>query len=140
MRLPHKFLQRGGPHGLHILEPHVIRHQRQDLFGLLIRKPQPPANLLRHFGAHFYVAIEADAAFGAVGRRERRRLAHIVQKSAPSQSGRNTGGKHFQHHQRVNPDVAFGMPLRFLLAADERNHLGQHLLDDAEVAGERESN
>ena len=30
-----------------------------------------------------------------------------------------------------------GMPLRFLFAADERKHLGHDLVDDSEIAGER---
>ena len=43
------------------------------------------------------------------------------------------------HHQRVNPDVALGMPLRFLRAADERVHLRPEPLDDAELQRERET-
>ena len=43
------------------------------------------------------------------------------------------------HHQRVHPDVAFGMPLGFLLAADERLQLGKQLVDDAELEREREA-
>ena len=42
-------------------------------------------------------------------------------------------------HQRVDPDVAFGVPFRFLRAADERTHLGEHAIDDAEVERQRES-
>ncbi len=42
-------------------------------------------------------------------------------------------------HQRVRPHVAFGMPLRLLLAADQRTHLGQHPIDDAEVERQREA-
>ena len=40
------------------------------------------------------------------------------------------------HHQRVRPDVAFRMPLRFLLAADERLQLRKQLVDDAEIERE----
>ena len=40
--------------------------------------------------------------------------------------------------QRVHPDVALGMPLGFLRAADERVQLGKQFLDDAEIQRERE--
>ena len=43
------------------------------------------------------------------------------------------------HHQRMDPHVAFGMPFGLLLAADERDHLGQYLFEKAEVTGESES-
>ena len=41
--------------------------------------------------------------------------------------------------QRVDPDVAFGMPLRLLRAADERLQLRKQPLDDAELEREREA-
>ena len=43
------------------------------------------------------------------------------------------------HHQRVDPHVALGMPLGILRAVVERHHLRQHLLDHAEVARQGES-
>ena len=43
------------------------------------------------------------------------------------------------HHERVRPDVAFGMPLRILRAVVERDHLGQQLFDHAQLARQREA-
>ena len=39
----------------------------------------------------------------------------------------------------MDPDVALRVPLRLLLAPDERTQFGKHLVDDAEVERERES-
>jgi hypothetical protein len=43
------------------------------------------------------------------------------------------------HHQRVHPDVPLGMPFGLLLAPDERLHLRQDLVDDAEIQRERKT-
>ncbi len=43
------------------------------------------------------------------------------------------------HHQRVDPDVAFRVPFRLLLAADQRPHLREYPIDHAEVERQRES-
>src|SRR5262245_22418220 len=50
-----------------------------------------------------------------------------------------TFARFIDDHQRVNPDVAFGMPLRLLLAADERVHFRPESFDHADVACEGES-
>jgi hypothetical protein len=34
----HKSLQRRRPHFLHVFKPHVVFHQRQNLFGMVIRE------------------------------------------------------------------------------------------------------
>ena len=79
-----------------------------------------------HARAHLDVAIEADPLRDA----ERRRLSDIVQQSAHRE--RNGGiAKMFQHHQRVDPDVAFGMILGGLLDALHSRHLGKDLLQQA---------
>src|SRR5262249_24514814 len=44
------------------------------------------------------------------------------------------------HLQRVNPHVAFRMPLRFLRAVQQGVQLGEQLLDDTEIEGDREAN
>ena len=41
--------------------------------------------------------------------------------------------------QRVHPDVAFRMPLGFLLASDERLQFRKQLVDDAELERQREA-
>ena len=68
--------------------------------------------------------------------RGRRRLAEVVADRAEhhgdraaADRGRRSLARLVDHHQRVRPHVAFGMPLRLLLAADERPHLGQHAVD-----------
>ena len=43
------------------------------------------------------------------------------------------------HHQRVDPHVALGMPLRFLRAADEGRHFAEQPRHDAEFEAEREA-
>ena len=42
-------------------------------------------------------------------------------------------------HQRVHPDVALGVPLGLLLAADQGLELGEEALDDPQVEGELEA-
>ena len=37
-----------------------------------------------------------------------------------------------RHHERVNVDIALGMPFRLLRNADQRLHFRENLLDDAE--------
>ena len=77
----------------------------------------------------------------AVDDRRRRRLAEVVAHRAEHHRGQPRPievavrvARLVDHHQRVHPDVALGMPLRLLRAADERLHLRQQLLDDAELA------
>ena len=43
------------------------------------------------------------------------------------------------HHQRVHPDIAFGVPLGFLRAVDQRLHFREQAIDHAELERERET-
>ena len=124
---PDEALERGGLHLRDVLEAQVVGDQRGDLRGILIRESEPPANLLRHARADLDVLVEPDAAVGPGGRREGGRLADVVQQDAPGQSWRAAGGKAFEHHERVNPDVSFGMKLRRLLDALHPRDFGQKL-------------
>ena len=67
-----------------------------------------------------------------------RALDHVVQEHAPGQRGRGPA-QSLQHQQGVDPDVALGVPLRFLRAADQGTQLGKHLVDDAELQRECEA-
>ncbi len=94
---------------------------------------QPIEQRLGRLDAGLLVIERADAA---VDERRRRRLAEVVAD----------GAEHHRDQPRpievavrarassitisvCDPDVAFGVPLRLLLAADERPHLGQHAID-----------
>ena len=44
------------------------------------------------------------------------------------------------HLERMHPDIPFGVPLRFLRAADERVQFGEELLDHAEFERETKAN
>ena len=87
-----------------------------------------------------------DRSDAAVEERRRRRLAEVVADRA-EHDGELLGPRQIvdararliDDLQRVHPDVAFGMPLRFLRAADERVQLGKQLLDDAELERQREA-
>jgi len=43
------------------------------------------------------------------------------------------------HHERVDPDISFGVPFRLLLASHQRVDLREHAADDAQVEREREA-
>jgi hypothetical protein len=73
----------------------------------------------------------------SVDTRRRCRLAEVVADGA-KHDGREAGAievaveasRLVDHQQRVRPHIAFGMPLRFLLAAGEGRHLRKDALDD----------
>src|SRR5437588_13100623 len=73
------------PHLVNVLKSQMIRDQRFDLFGVIVREPEFLANSLRHSRAYLDVTIEPDACTRSGGRRKGRRLADIVQQHAPSQ-------------------------------------------------------
>ena len=93
--------------------------------------------------AGFLVADRSDAA---VEKRRRGRLAEVVAHRAehddhllgvrPRASMRCA--RLVDDHERVDPDVPFGVPLGLLLAADQRRHLRPQPLHDAQLASERE--
>src|SRR5882757_5152922 len=104
-------LQRRLLHLAHISEPHVVGNERQDLLGFVIGKPQPAADLLGDTNAHLYVPVKTYA----IRRHAKgRRLAYVVEQSSPGQSHRYTSGKSVEQHQRVYPDIAFRVVLRWL--------------------------
>ena len=104
---------------------------------------QPIEQRLGRLDAGLLVIERADAA---VDERRGRRLAEVVADraehhgdAAAADRGRRSAARASSITISVcDPDVAFGMPLRLLLAADQRPHLGQHAIDDAEVERERE--
>ena len=97
----------------------------------------------RRLDAGFFVPERSDAA---VDHRRRRRLAEVVADRRQHDRGEPRAieivvslPRLVDHHQRVNPDVAFWMPFGLLRAVDERVHLGQKLSGDADLAREREA-
>ena len=100
-------------------------------------------DLRRRLDAHRLVIRRLDAA---IDHRRRRRLAEIVADRAEHDRGEPRPieiavqlARLVDHHQRVDPDVALGMPLGILRAVVERLHLRQQLVDHAELAREREA-
>ena len=72
-------------------------------------------------------------------RAEGGRLADVVEENSPSKSGRSCRGKTFEHHAGVNPDVAFGMVLGWLLDAFHGGDFGEQLLEKAGFVEEFET-
>ena len=96
--------------------------RRLDALRLVIRRSHPPVDHRR-------------------GRRLAEVVAHRAQHHGRQPRAIEIGvplARLVDHHQRVDPDVAFGMPLGILRAVVERLHLRKDLLDHAELARERE--
>ena len=94
----------------------------------------------RHAG--FFVPQRPDAA---VDDRGGRRLAQVVTHRAEhhrdlpgARQVVDAGAGLVDHHQRVDPDVAFGVPLGFLRAADQGQQFREQACDDLEVERERQ--
>ncbi len=121
-------------HAEHLM-PHVVAVDRVDV--------QPIEKRRGRRDALFLVIDRADAA---VEKRGRRRLAEVVRQRAehdrdglrPRQIV-DSRSRLIDDLQRVHPDVTLRMPLRFLLAADEREELGEQPLDDAEIERQRQA-
>ena len=87
--------------------------------------------------------LRSDAA---VLERGRRRLADVVEQRAEHHRVLLRHGqivdaltRAVHHHQRVNPHVAFRVPLGILRTVDQRVQLGPEAFDDAEIAREGEA-
>ena len=120
-----KLLQRRLAHASGMAKTHVIVHQRQNVLRVIARKPQPPADFLRHLHANLHMPVEADA----VGRHAKRGwLSHIVQQRAPCQRGRAGLRKVVQKQQRVDENIAFRVKLRRLLHSLHRGNFRQDFL------------
>jgi hypothetical protein len=84
-----------------------------------------------------------DRSDAAVRERRGQRFAEVVRDGAQHDGGRLGAAQTLEalprfvdHQQRMNPDVAFGMPLRLLLAADEGVHLRPEPFDHADFTRE----
>ncbi len=82
----------------------------------------------------------------AIDHRGRRRLPEVVADGAEHDGDEARAieiavqrPRRVDHHQRVRPDVAFGMPLGLLLAPDERQQLRENPFDDAEIERQAKS-
>ncbi len=120
IRHTQKPFERALLHALHVLETHVVRHQRFHLLHFIARETQPGQDAVRQADAFFHVPIEADA----LGHAKRRRLAHVVQQR--SQCQRHGRLLHLlQQQQGVRPHVAFGMVFGRLSHSLHGRHFGQ---------------
>ena len=95
--------------------------RRRDASLLVIERSDPSVDERR---GRRLAKVVAD---GAEHHREQARSIEVVIRLAGA----------IDHHQRVNPHVAFGMPFRFLWATDQRMQLGEQLLDHTEIGSER---
>src|SRR3979411_1684646 len=101
----HKALERPLAHFPHIFKTKMIRDQRFDLFDVVIREAELPADPLGHPRADFDMSIEAYPRAGLPSWRKGRRLAYVVKQHAPSESGRTIRQKPLEQHSRVNPNI-----------------------------------
>ena len=103
---------------------------------------QPIEQRLGRLDAGLLVIERADAAIDEGGRR---RLSQVVAHGAEHDRNQPRATEiavrppcFVDDHQRVDPDVAFGVPFRLLFAADEWTHLREHAIDDAKVERQHE--
>ena len=119
----------GSAHLGDVFELHVIGDEGFDLVGVVIGEAEAAAETIGHADADLDVAIEADAVTRLGGGAEGGGLADVVEQDAPGKSGRNSGGKAFEHEEGVDPDVALGMELLGLRnsfqSADFRENFGE---------------
>ena len=95
-RLAHKSLECGILHLRRLGKAHVIVDQRQNLFGVIVRKPKSPADFFRHLHANGDMAIETNSIWRhakCCG------FADIVQERAPGHR-RGTGLRQFLQQQQ----------------------------------------
>src|ERR1700730_19387080 len=108
-------------------------HKGENLFGVLVGKAQPAADLLGHSNTYIYMTVESNPVARYRCRLESGGLAHVMQKNAPCQRWCDPGGKSLQHEPGVNPYVAFWMVLRRLLDALHRGDFRQDLLEESRL-------
>ena len=104
---------------------------------------EPIEHLRGRRHARRFVAARSDAA---ILERGRRRFADVVEQRAEHHRVLLRHGqvvdaltRAVHDHQRVNPHVAFRMPLGILRTVDQRVQLGPEAFDDAEIAREGEA-
>ncbi len=107
-------LECGWAHLSDVFELHMVCHEGFDLGGLVVGKTEAAADVLGHADANFDVVVEADPVTSFGGGTERGWLANIMKENTPGECRRNTSGEAFQHEASMNPDIAFGVVLRWL--------------------------
>lgn len=84
-----------------------------------VRVFQTGQNCFGHLRAESVVSVETDATIGIGGLGGW--LGDVVKHGGEAKGEWRIGLKHFQHDAGVDVNIAFRMPLRRLLAADERH-------------------
>ena len=118
----------------------MLRHQPDHLMTDVIAvhgvNIQTVQERMRRFDAGLLVVARADPP---VDERRRGRLAEVVTDGAEHDRDLlrsleivDPRPRLIDDQQRVHPHIALGMPLWFLLAADQRFQLGEQLVDDTE--------
>ena len=113
-------------------ELHVARYHEGNFFDDLVRILQSTQDFFGHGGAERVVAVEADALIDFV-KSLGRGLGDVVKKDGEAEFERRVGADHFEHDAGVHVDVAFGVPLGWLFATDEREDFGEELGDEARL-------
>ena len=114
---------------LHVLGDQFV-HRLDDFVGVF----ESVEDFGGHAGADTFVAVEADAVRFC----ERWRFADVVEEDAPG-LGDGRFVEAFHHHERVGPDVAFGVEVRGLADALECLYFGEDLFEQVEFVEEFEA-
>ena len=115
-------------HFLHIHELHVACDHRHDGGDRVVRVAQAAQDVFGHVGTKCVMAVEADAAAIRIDAAARG-LCDVVQQHGEAQLEWRIGCEHFEHDHGVDEDIAFRVPFRWLIAADQSNHLRHEVAD-----------
>lgn len=126
-RWGHEALKGGFAHLLDVHELHVAGDHVRGVADHGIRVFQAGEDCRGHLRAEGFVTVEADAAIGIDGLCGR--LGDIVEEGGEAEGEWCVWLEHFEHDAGVGEDVAFGMPLGRLLAADEGEDFWEKMVD-----------
>ena len=77
------------------------------------------------------MAVEADSPVGVDGAGGG--LGDVVEEGGEAEFERRVGREHFKHDAGVDIDVALGMPLGRLVAADQGQDFGEEMGDESGI-------
>lgn len=119
-------------------EVHVVGDHSFDGLDGVIGVFEAFENFFGQFGADLVMAVEADAVFvrvvGVGGG-----FADVVEEDGEGQLDGRILADHFEHDGGVCVDVALGVELRWLFAADEIADFGDDVVDEVGFDEEAES-
>src|ERR1700748_2801090 len=98
-------------HLANVGESHVVADERQNLLRFVIGKSQAAADFLSDSNAYLDVPVKTNTVRRYA---KGRRFPNVVEQSTPGQRHRYSRRKAIEQHQRVYPDIAFRVVLRWL--------------------------